>query len=131
MFKVLKISLIIINVLFICGSLMLILASREMMRFNPDLKNVSVGLLVWSGLISIGFSLLGLIGAVKENHTITLIYVIICTLILITSIPTMSIHQIWSFLYMIFVTACAYSYAASIKTMKKEQQQRETSEVDI
>ena len=122
MFKVLKYCLIIMNALLICGGLMLILASHEIIHANPDFENVGVEVLVLSGLISIGFSSLGIVGAVSKNYTITLIYAILCTLILIMSIPTMSFHQIWSFLYLIFVTACAYLYAANIKTIKKEQQ---------
>ena len=119
MFKVLKYCLIIMNALLICSGLMLILASHKIIHANPDFENVGVEVLVLSGLISIGFSSLGIVGAVSQNYTITLIYAILCTLILIMSIPTMSFHQIWSFLYLIFVTACAYLYAANIKTIKK------------
>ena len=129
MFKVLKYSLIIMNILFIYGGLMLIIASHEIIHANPNLKNASAGVLIWSGLISIGFSSFGLVGAALESFTITLIYAIIWTLILIMSIPMMSFKQIWSFLFVVFVNVCAYSYAAHIKR-KKQEQRTTTSQVD-
>ena len=121
MFKVLKYFLIIVNVLLICGGLMLILASCGMIDVISDLKYVGARVLFWSGLIYIVLSLFGITGAVKENYTITFSYAMSLTSILMLSIPAMSIDQFLSFLFLAFVTFCAYLYATCIKGREQEQ----------
>ena len=126
MFKVLKYFLITVNVLFIFGGLMLILASCGTIHNISNFKYVPAGVLFWSGLTSIMFSLFGIDGAVRESYTLTFSYAISLTWILIMSIPAMLIHQI---LFLTFVTVCAHLYAASIKG-KQQEQQATGSQVD-
>ena len=126
MFKVLKYSLIMINLLLISSVLALFVTTHKILDYYSDPKSVGEEL-----SIIIRFSLLGIIGAVKESFSITLIYAIVWTLILIMCIiPTMSFHPIWLFLFVAFAIVCAYSYAAFIKIIKKEQQWATTSQVD-
>ena len=122
--SVLKYILIASNVLFIAGCLLLMVAGTELMKvqyeeYDPRYRNLNENAMIFLVLMSIALFSVGIIGAVKAHLPLTLTYAILMTICLVLSATKLPPRDIWSFLFLAFVTGCAYLYATLINRIKK------------
>ena len=128
LFNVLKYILIVVNVLFIIGCLLLTICGTELMEVQYEKyhssKSLNQKILIFVALISIALFSVGIVGAVKAHLPLTLTYAILMTISLVLEaikLPARGASGIGSFLILAFVVGCAYLYAVLIDRIKKTQ----------
>ena len=133
LFSVLKYILIVVNVLFIIGCLFVLIIGMELIEAQPEnkkyhskYKSLGENALIFIVLMSIALFSVGIIGAVKAHLPLTLTYAILMTIYVVLC-PFASFT---AFLFHIFITGCAYLYAALINRNKKTQAATQESQLD-
>ena len=125
LFNVLKYILIVVNVLFIIGCLLLTICGTELMEVQYEKyhssKSLNQKILIFVALISIALFSVGIVGAVKAHLPLTLTYAILMTISLVLEAVKLPASGIGSFFILAFVVGCAYLYAVLIHRIKKTQ----------